>query len=303
MTMDFIFNLLLAFLCFSLSVVTTFLFLFVYKKERIDIMKKSFYLSLLSNIFVSIDFIRILLSQNLEQTGEVKIILFYLSLPLFGFLYYALARWYHVLLYKTIPRPMKYGLLAVIPLPVLIFLIFSHFFGVLEMKMVFNIVLVFIIFIYFIQTAVVVRGLKNRFKKLVLFIFLFLDILIMSVMTLSLVGIIQGNKPETFHEFFVYILFNIINIYLMIKYFGGKASRLTRYADYRHLISNSICLRQLSGREKEIIELLKDGLTNKNIGRKLFINENTVKTHISHIYQKLHVCNRVELLKKLMSHK
>lgn len=50
----------------------------------------------------------------------------------------------------------------------------------------------------------------------------------------------------------------------------------------------------LSSREIEVLKYLTDGLSNKEIGNKLFISVSTVKTHIINIYSKLQVKNRVE---------
>ncbi len=50
----------------------------------------------------------------------------------------------------------------------------------------------------------------------------------------------------------------------------------------------------LTEREREVLQLVADGLTNKEIGRKLFISENTVRTYISNILNKLGVTNRTE---------
>ena len=54
----------------------------------------------------------------------------------------------------------------------------------------------------------------------------------------------------------------------------------------------------LSRREQEILEQLSRGFHNKEIADKLFISFETVRTHIRHIYEKLHVNSRVEALKK-----
>ncbi|NSW75850.1 MAG: response regulator transcription factor [Candidatus Atribacteria bacterium] len=51
----------------------------------------------------------------------------------------------------------------------------------------------------------------------------------------------------------------------------------------------------LSGREFEIVQLVIQGLGNREIAEKLFISENTVKNHLSRIFQKLGVKDRVEL--------
>lgn len=54
----------------------------------------------------------------------------------------------------------------------------------------------------------------------------------------------------------------------------------------------------LSNREKEILELLAKGLLYKEIAADLFISQETVRKHVYHIYEKLHVNNRVEAINK-----
>lgn len=48
----------------------------------------------------------------------------------------------------------------------------------------------------------------------------------------------------------------------------------------------------LSPREKEVLQQLAQGSTNKDIADLLFISENTVKTHLRNIMEKLHLSNR-----------
>jgi DNA-binding NarL/FixJ family response regulator len=52
--------------------------------------------------------------------------------------------------------------------------------------------------------------------------------------------------------------------------------------------------RPLSEREREIVTLVADGLTNARIGQQLCVTEQTVKFHLSNIYRKLGVSNRTE---------
>lgn len=51
----------------------------------------------------------------------------------------------------------------------------------------------------------------------------------------------------------------------------------------------------LSEREKEVLSLVAEGLTNKEIAASLDITENTVKNHLCNIMEKLHLQNRVQL--------
>ena len=53
--------------------------------------------------------------------------------------------------------------------------------------------------------------------------------------------------------------------------------------------------KELSEREIEVVTLVASGNRNKEIANKLFISEQTVKTHLSNIFQKLEVNDRLEL--------
>lgn len=58
----------------------------------------------------------------------------------------------------------------------------------------------------------------------------------------------------------------------------------------------------LSTREKEILTLVANGLTNKEISIRLEISEFTVKNHLKNLFQKLHLNNRVQLAKYAYEH-
>ena len=51
----------------------------------------------------------------------------------------------------------------------------------------------------------------------------------------------------------------------------------------------------LTVREIEILELVAEGMSNRDISVDLCISENTVKNHLKNILQKLHLENRVQL--------
>lgn len=55
---------------------------------------------------------------------------------------------------------------------------------------------------------------------------------------------------------------------------------------------------ELTSREKEILELLSQGLLYKEIADQKFISLDTVKKHVGNIYRKLHVNNKVEAINK-----
>jgi DNA-binding CsgD family transcriptional regulator/MFS family permease len=56
----------------------------------------------------------------------------------------------------------------------------------------------------------------------------------------------------------------------------------------------------LTVREQEVLQLILSGKSNREIGRDLFISENTVKTHVRNIFSKYDVVSRAELISTLL---
>ena len=54
-------------------------------------------------------------------------------------------------------------------------------------------------------------------------------------------------------------------------------------------------MNSLTSREREVILALAEGLSNKDVGRRLNLSEGTVKVHLHNIYSKLGVKNRTAL--------
>jgi DNA-binding NarL/FixJ family response regulator len=70
---------------------------------------------------------------------------------------------------------------------------------------------------------------------------------------------------------------------------------LGEYAKERERPASSKSLGEaLTPREREVLEHLTRGMTNKEIGGALSISENTVKNHLRNILEKLHLSNRVQ---------
>jgi DNA-binding NarL/FixJ family response regulator len=59
---------------------------------------------------------------------------------------------------------------------------------------------------------------------------------------------------------------------------------------------------QLSERERDLLRLMVEGLEFKAIALKTFISYETVRTHVKHIYKKLHVASRSEAVMKAIQH-
>lgn len=60
---------------------------------------------------------------------------------------------------------------------------------------------------------------------------------------------------------------------------------------------------QLTSREVELLEQLKNGLTYDQIAANLFISNGTVRKHVENIYRKLQVNNKVDAVQKAIRHR
>jgi DNA-binding CsgD family transcriptional regulator len=66
-------------------------------------------------------------------------------------------------------------------------------------------------------------------------------------------------------------------------------------------IENFCVTYELTNRQKDIVTLIIEGDSNKEISEKLFITEGTVKTHIYNIFKKVEVTSRQQIIKKVLS--
>jgi len=93
------------------------------------------------------------------------------------------------------------------------------------------------------------------------------------------------------------ILFLFIGIVLSKKLFA-RTTIITKQKpaiiNYEQLLKLGI-----SKREADILLLVDEGLSNQQIADTLFLSENTIKKHLSNIFQKLQVERRTEAIKKI----
>ena len=117
----------------------------------------------------------------------------------------------------------------------------------------------------------------------------------------NIVGAIQAGAngflpKDTSKEEFVEAV-NLVNA--TEEYFGANLSKII-YKSYMHHVKSksddsSAC--SLSRREIEIVQMLSDGLSSKEIGCKLFISPRTVESHKANILDKLNLKNNAEIIK------
>ena len=80
----------------------------------------------------------------------------------------------------------------------------------------------------------------------------------------------------------------VVSVIINRLVFGKKS--LKNHIDTSNLIS------QLSVQEKRVLDLLKEGKSNKEISQELHIEVSTVKSHLNKIYSQLGVKGRKEII-------
>ncbi len=93
------------------------------------------------------------------------------------------------------------------------------------------------------------------------------------------------------------LLFAVLGIWLGLKLTKNKETIIVREIPAPPSFAlNEARLRELgiTRRELEILELIANGLSNREIAEKLFVSENTVKTHSSRLFDKLSARRRTQ---------
>lgn len=83
---------------------------------------------------------------------------------------------------------------------------------------------------------------------------------------------------------------------VFVEVFDGHEEEASGKKELEDRISDICVQYKLTPRERELMELIYAGLSNKEIAETLFLSESTVKTHIYNIFRKLEVRNRVGVI-------
>lgn len=75
---------------------------------------------------------------------------------------------------------------------------------------------------------------------------------------------------------------------------AAVADRLGCYFSAVHELPVRAAFPDLTAREREVLDLVARGLSNRRIARELVLSEKTVRNHVSRVFAKLHVADRVE---------
>jgi DNA-binding CsgD family transcriptional regulator len=112
-----------------------------------------------------------------------------------------------------------------------------------------------------------------------------------------LIGTAVSSRPAVLLGVtFVFFAAALILWFLLYDHLYSRRGVAPTEVDERVSTADALAQTELSPRESEVLGMLLEGLTLKEIAGNLFISENTVKFHVKNIYRKTDCNNRKELL-------
>jgi DNA-binding CsgD family transcriptional regulator len=109
--------------------------------------------------------------------------------------------------------------------------------------------------------------------------------------------------PTEIYGGLVAVIFSAVGIYFGVQWARSRqvvVVKEVRVPESEPFVLDTGKLKELgiTPREHEILGLIAEGLSNREIGERLFVSENTVKTHSSRLFDKLGVNRRVQAVSK-----
>jgi len=108
-----------------------------------------------------------------------------------------------------------------------------------------------------------------------------------------------AEYPSEMYGGLVALIFTAVGIYLGLKWTRTRQVVVVKEVPAKFVL-DEVKLREvgLTQREYEILGLIAEGLSNREIGERLFVSENTVKTHSSRLFEKMQVNRRVQAVQR-----
>mgnify|MGYP002640476061 CR=1 FL=1 len=197
-----------------------------------------------------------------------------------------------------VPLVKKWALPVVI-LGVLVVVIDIMFFETDMELSLFQILMYTSAFVYFFEVPALIfmiykarRAADNQYQKM---------LIILASLFLIRYVLLPGSHylPEPINLFggrITFLYTNLIPLIWIKFYFLDYAKAQAKGKRYENVLAEIVEKYSISKRELEILKLILDGNSNREIKTKLFISYHTVKNHVYNLFQKLGVKSRYELM-------
>ncbi len=132
---------------------------------------------------------------------------------------------------------------------------------------------------------------KEKMEKVTALLFL---MFFSSLFILNLLNYLFAFSTRSLYDGPIILSFTCI--ILCVEKLSDDIKRLTMFTSDKKYSDEKISSFNISPRENEVLNLLVKGKSYKEIAEKLFISLPTVKTHVTNIYKKMNIKNKIELI-------
>ncbi len=154
------------------------------------------------------------------------------------------------------------------------------------------------IFVLFFCLSVIMKNLKSIDSKPVRNVCMSIIIVAFSMIPLLVLGIIFTHLSELFVPIY-FLSYTITIMVFLYMALSPRRELVAAQPESRELTLGQLEQYHITEREFSVIELISQGLTNKEIAAKLNISANTVNNHVANIFSKTEVRSRIDLLNLL----
>jgi DNA-binding NarL/FixJ family response regulator len=130
-------------------------------------------------------------------------------------------------------------------------------------------------------------------------------ILVFSLLILAILLLFQFSKYAiSYGDMSSEILVSIIAIvFFFIGIYINKKTLKSQKTGSNDIDQEKINALEITSREYEVLQCISEGLSNKEIGEKLFLSESTIKTHVSNLLLKLKAKRRTQAIQIAKTYK
>jgi DNA-binding NarL/FixJ family response regulator len=121
-------------------------------------------------------------------------------------------------------------------------------------------------------------------------------VLVFALLILALLLLFQIGKYATLTNNlrFEIVIAVIAVVFFFVGVYINKKSLYKNINNKQEIDHQKIKALEITDREYEVLERISEGLSNKEIGEKLFVSESTIKTHVSNLLSKLNAKRRTQ---------
>ena len=121
-------------------------------------------------------------------------------------------------------------------------------------------------------------------------------VLVFALLILALLLLFQIGKYATLTNNlrFEIVIAVIAVVFFFVGVYINKKSLHKNINNKQEIDHQKIKALEITDREYEVLERISEGLSNREIGEKLFVSESTIKTHVSNLLSKLSAKRRTQ---------